>query len=1221
MRFFDKIVTLRKGEGATVWLMFAYSFLAMTSHNIVRPLTKSKSIAQFGAVNMPYLLLGASVAIAVVMIAHSAASRRLPGRAIIPATQAGLVAVLIAFWFLFRLNLWWVSIAFFVFGLLYGILMISQFWTLANDIYDARQARRIFGFIGGGSCLGGAVGGGLTAFTVQRIGTGNLVLVSAAVLVVCIGIVLLIERRQPPSADFAPVVEEKGVGGIQAIRLLRESRHLQLIALVIGFAAVGGSLIDQQLNMAAEQERQTEDAISALLGLVTVYLSLIAFVLQVGLTSRIHRSLGLTFALLLLPVGLGVAGVGILVTGALWAVAGARVLDTSLRYTVDKTTREVLFLPLPSELKLRAKPFVDVTVDRFAKGAGAVLALVLIQDWGAGLDWRRLSYAGLSIMVVWIMAAMVARRGYLQAFRRSLEARSLAPADVRVDVADAATIEALVQALSSPDETAVLYAIEMLDSLDKRALITPLLLHHESARVRARALAALAGTEPDRAAPWIPLVERLVKDTDADVRAAAVRALAALRHADRATLLRAYLDDPEPRVVATAAAELADSGRPADVEAAEAALARLVGDTRTAAAAGRRDAAAALRRIANPAFRTLLVQLIHDPEIEVARDAIASARAVGPTDAIFVPALVARLGHRQLKPVAREALVSYGEDAIDFLAHVLADHHEHIWVRRHVPATLARIGRQRSMDVLIAATTESDGFLRYKIIEAIESLHRAHPDLAFSAATIEGLVVKESTRYCHRFSLRADLLRHDPAAGSTLVARALDDKLSRGLDRLFRLVGILYPWKDVEATREALEHGDARTRVSALEYFDNLLGGVVRKKVMPLCDNAPLEDRVRHANHVAKTRPRDKDDTIAQLIHDEDPVLSASAIAYLRGRPLKAPIADDLEYVLEHRESDPYVRDAAAALLGSGRRAGGDRSGAPPATAAVLLADRLREIPIFAAVSVDELFRLAVAAREVHHEAGAEIVGRDAPPADVILLIEGTVSTAAPDGPAAEISAPDVVGLTDVLEGRPHRQTVVAVTPVRVLTLPAADLWTALADNVATAQGMFRMLLGSPEAQAWAAVHRPLDPSAAPAPGQAIAPLDVASRLRQTPIFSRATVEQLMDLVEITQEVRLSAGHVLLGAERPAAIYHLLGGEVRLDGDGASPAMLGAGSTIGVAETLTGAPAVRTATVARDGRALRLERNDVFEVLADHPDLLQGVFSGAIGAGRGTTEG
>ena len=115
---------------------------------------------------------------------------------------------------------------------------------------------------------------------------------------------------------------------------------------------------------------------------MTVYLSLLGLFIQVVLTSRIHRLLGLGFALLILPVSLGAPRPAHAHVGALWAPGVARVLDTSLRYTVDKTTREVLFLPLPADLKYRAKPFIDVTVDRFAKGAGALLILVLIKPWG-----------------------------------------------------------------------------------------------------------------------------------------------------------------------------------------------------------------------------------------------------------------------------------------------------------------------------------------------------------------------------------------------------------------------------------------------------------------------------------------------------------------------------------------------------------------------------------------------------------------------------------------------------------------------------------------------------------------------------------------------------------------------------------------------------------------------------------------------------------------------
>ena len=69
-----------------------------------------------------------------------------------------------------------------------------------------------------------------------------------------------------------------------------------------------------------------------------------------------------------------------------------------------------------------------------------------------------------------------------------------------------------------------------------------------------------------------------------------------------------------------------------------------------------------------------------------------------------------------------------------------------------------------------------------------------------------------------------------------------------------------------------IEQGEARRRAAAVEYLDNLLGGVVRKRVMPILDDSPLSDKVRYANLVLKSRPRDLEDTLAQLVHEDDPV-------------------------------------------------------------------------------------------------------------------------------------------------------------------------------------------------------------------------------------------------------------------------------------------------------------------------------------------------------------
>ena len=1213
--FLGNILGLRRGEAATAWLMFAYSFLAMTSYNIVKPLTKGKFVEQLGAQWMPVILLAAVVFIGVLMQVYSRASARLPGGAVVPATLGGLAGLSIVFRLLVESGAAWVAVALYVFGLVFGILVISQFWTIANDIYDSRQARRLFGFIGGGASLGGAMGAGITGFFQAEIGENNLLLVSAAVLGLCGVIVSVILRRQPVTANLAAAGEERGVGGGEAFRLLRESRHLQLIALIIGIATLSAAVGEQQLYLMAGTT--VSGSISAFLGKVGFYLSLASFVVQVGLTNVIHRSLGLAVALLILPFGLGATAVIILTTGAIWAPAAGRVIDGSIRYSLDKTTREVLFLPLSSDLKRRAKPFVDVTVDRLGKAMGALLLLVVNPPWKPSIPWPSLSYISLGLVGLWVVAAIVARREYLRAFRRSLDTRDIEPSSVRVAVADAATIEALVEELAHPDEATVLYAIDMLEMLDRRHLITPLLLHHESAAVRARALKALESVRADVAQRWMPAVTRLLQDPDPDVRAAAVRALSTLAREEAPAMMRRFLADPNSSVSAMAAAVLADSPDPADPPLAMTTLAALANDDRVQSANGRREAASALGRIQNAEFRALLLPLLHDADVTVAREAIHSARLVGADDVRFVPALVSLLGHRVLKAPAREALISFGQPIVAPLAYFLRDQGEHVWVRRHVPATLAELPSKASMQALVDALGDPDGFVRYKIIEAIETLTREHPELALPSSAIEPLVLTETTRYYMYLTLRFNVTREDQAAGASLLVRALDDKLDRTLDRVYRLLGLIHPWRDIAAVRRSLREGDARIRARGIEYLDNLLAGAIRRRVMPIVEDLPLADKVRVANDILRSRPRDLDDTLAQLMHEADPVVSASTVEFIARRG-RWSLADDLQFVADRRAAEPLVAEAAMWALRSRAIGTGGLPAERVALPVVAMADRLRAIHLFDFVSVDELFRIAVTGRQARCEAGSDFYTQGGPVEAVHFLIEGAVRLAG-SGQTHDLAAPVALAFEDMLEGRPSRHTITAREPSVSLRLDAAALLTMLSDNIVLARGLFCMLLAP---DAGRTVSRRAAGEHAPQPLPVwrlpLEPVDKARLLRHAPILSRATVDQLLDLAAIARDVELVNGAVLCDDTTTApVVYRILQGEVVIERTGDDPVTVGPGGTIGLQETLAGLPMPNRVRVTKPGRALRLDQDPLFEVLADHVDLLQGLFSGVLNLRRG----
>jgi len=1231
-RLFSPIAEVRRDEVLTALLMFLYSFLAMTSYNIVKPITRSKFISALGADNLPYVLLAVGLLIGVVMTAYSWTTSRLPRRWGLPATQGAMVGVLLVFWVLFQTPAAWVSAAFFVAGKILGLLLISQFWTLANLVYDPRQAKRLFGLIAGGAPLGGIAGSALLTVYAEQIGTTNLLLYSAAVLTLCLAVVIvIIAREQPAEMAAASEPARDGMGAAEAFRMLRESRHLRIIAMVVSVAAIGASIVEQQLNMAvaAAKGQEATDAITGFLGQVQLVMSVIGFVIQVWLTSRIHRLLGIGFALLVLPVALGSTALLMLLNAALWVPGLARVTNQSLRYTVDKTTREILFLPLPAEVRYEAKSFVDVTVDRVAQGVAAVLLLILIKPWGLGLDWQRLGLASLAIMVLWVALAILARRGYLDAFRHSIDAQHLQPAEVRLSVVDLSTVETLMAELASPDARRVLYAIDVLESLQKRNLVTPLLLHHGAAAVRARALAAIGATPRHVARQWVPVIRRLLADEDSDVRTAALMALAQILDRDAVELMRPYLDHDDPRLATTAATVIARTGHADDMVLAGQTFGRLASDGREAAIPGRREVASALRSVQDRTLRQRLVPLLHDPSPAVAATALRSVAALGSADFLFVPALVSLLRHRELESVARDVLVGYGEPVLDALAHVLDEPSENTWVTRRLPATIARIPCRRSVEILIGALSHPDGFVRFEALAALGRLRRDGEPLELPAEAVEARTLREAATYYTALGLHHNLFVRANVSSDTLLARALEEKAERGKDRIYRLLGLIHPWKDIATARWALEHGDARASAAATELLDNTLTGRIRTRIMPILEDVPLDDRVTRGHVFLETRSRDVEESLVQLVHDDDQIIAAAAINLVRTQHIEG-LADDLEYVLAHRDTkDWHVLEAASlALAGQCMPEERRRRRWLEPLPAIDLADRLRSLALFDAVSVDALVRIAETGTQVRHEAGRTIYTEGEVPDRLEFLLDGRVTTRSGGGEPTIIDPPAPLAFVDVLGGRPMANTIVTVDRCVSLALSTEACRTLLADNPDLLRGLFRMLGDTVDAEA-RLVHRSNqhadrradarrggqpDDLGRPATDR-LAPIATLLTLQRIEPFARLSSDELWHVAAIVRDVPMVADARLFGPSDPTSIWVIVTGAVSLESSSLPPASARAGDAVGVFHTLAGLPLDRDAHVIRPGRALRLDGDDLFDLLGQRSDLRQQLF-GAMFAER-----
>ena len=1210
-RLFSWIVDVRPKERATIFLMFAYSFLAMTSYNIIKPATRSSFIVDLGAENLPFVMLAAGLLMGVVMHLYSRLVNLVPTRWVIPATQAAVIAVSVAFWFLLRTGQAWVSAAFFFWGLLLGIFLISQFWTLANDLFDARQAKRLFGFIGGGASLGGMTGAATTALTAGRFGTDNLVLVSTAPLVVCFVVSWYVSGHAKVTSALGAGPSASEFQGREALSLLRRSKHLRLIAGVIGFAAMSAVTLDQQLSMAAEVHVVEEDAITSFLAQVTVYISLLGFIIQVGLTSRVHRRLGIGFALMVLPVSLGATAVVMLLFPVLWAPAMARVLNSSLRYTLDKTSREILFLPLSPDLKHSAKPFVDVAVDRFmGKGLGSVVLLVLLKLFN--LTWYQLSYVSLTLMVLWIVLARRARHEYLTVFRQHLHARRFASEQMSVPQVDLNTIDLLVEELGQPEEEPVLHAIEMLESLDRTQYVTPLLLQHHSPRVRARVLEVLAQGSPKLARRWESTVEHLLRDENPDVRTAAVEALATVREAEVAEVMRPYLSDRDPRVVAAAAIALGKSQQPSDVEMARSAIEQLAAREPAVRRTAFKEIARAAARIPGPHSHAHLARLLHDPDWEVALATVNHTPVAHDPERTLVPALVQLLPDRRLRPAARRALARYGEGVVQMLGRSLRDRAEERRVRWQLASTLPLIPCQESVRTLMETLGDPDAMLRYRTALALGKLRRGYEGLRFERDLVEESVIETSNRCVERLD-QFGLVNQGHLPSSTLLVRAVLEDVGRTQEHLFELLSLLYPWREIRAARWAIETGDQAHRASAVEYLDNVLSRRLRHYAMAVLDRLPIDGPLAPASPSPVADAEEMRETLSNLILDDHAVIAACAIEFVHDRQLSG-LGDVLERVRGEGTRDPLVVELAARVLDS--LATTERVTVPENTDSTLEVVRhLSTLAVLRFVPIEELFRLADQLEHVRYRAGQRVFEEGDRAERIEFVVEGEIVVQERGIEVSRVGPGGLIGLEEVLTSRPMRGT--AETPSSAVCLSGRHerLLALLADHAAVTEGLFRHYLGL-DSSATQPIMRGAMPTLDtlfPAFSKGDQPLSLAQKallLEQTAIFSHAEPEALMALANVVSEVPLREGATLFGSSDAPSIHILLSGELSVDiADQSDPAVAVRGDELGVVPTLTGRPMGTTARVIREGLALRIQRDDLFEFLGDHVNLLQAVFS------------
>src|SRR4029453_17371577 len=168
-------------------------------------------------------------------------------------------------------------------------------------------------------------------------------------------------------------------------------------------------------------------------------------------------------------------------------------------------------------------------------------------------------------------------------------------------------------------------------------------------------------------------------------------------------------------------------------------------------------------------------------------------------------------------------------------------------------------------------------------------------------------------------------------------------------------------------------------------------------------------------------------------------------------------VGDDIEPVLAHRDvHDWYVFEAASWALAEKRMPADRRRELwrEPLPAAEL-AGRLRTLPLFASVSVDELFRIVSAAHQVRHDPGSTLLKEGTVPLNLHILLDGTVVASTPEAERPVIEPPAAIGFNEALQGQPMRETMRTEGVAVTLVLSIDELRTLLPAKTPLAWGLF----------------------------------------------------------------------------------------------------------------------------------------------------------------------
>ncbi|MBI2819227.1 MAG: MFS transporter [Acidobacteria bacterium] len=405
-RLLRRIIEVQAEEVRALGWSWLYFFSVLSAYYVIRPIRDEMGVAG-GVSNLPWLFTGTLIGMMLANPPFAALVARLPRVRFVSITYRFFIANLLLFFLLLQTtsgahNIW-VGRIFYIWTAVFNLFVVSVFWAFLVDIFTRAQGKRLFGFITAGGTLGGIAGSALTVSLVEYIGPTYLLLVSMVLLEAAVFSVRRLSRLSDALRVKRGLPEQDQVigGGVLAgiSHALKSPYLLNICLYMLLFTILSTFLYFQQAEI-VDQTFTDRTVRTAFFGRIDLLVNLLTLGVQIFLTGRTVKALGVALTLTVVPV---ISVAGFFTLGLLPAVAvivGFQVFRRAGNFAIARPAREILFTVLPREDRYKAKNFIDTFVYRAGDQVGA-WSYALMGVFGLGIAGT--AFVAVPISIAWLL--------------------------------------------------------------------------------------------------------------------------------------------------------------------------------------------------------------------------------------------------------------------------------------------------------------------------------------------------------------------------------------------------------------------------------------------------------------------------------------------------------------------------------------------------------------------------------------------------------------------------------------------------------------------------------------------------------------------------------------------------------------------------------------------------------------------------------------------------